>query len=84
MFRHIGSIFKSGIQQQSLHYVILQSSIEANWVYQCVTHYIHCIVYCIMQYLEYRSFCFLEWSGTESTITETTKWPVVPASDDDG
>jgi hypothetical protein len=26
---------------------------------------------------------FLEWSGTESIITEATKWPVVPDRDDD-
>jgi hypothetical protein len=29
-------------------------------------------------------FCFLEWSGTEPTITEAAKWPVVPAPEDDG
>jgi hypothetical protein len=28
-------------------------------------------------------FYFLGWSGTESTITEATKWPIVPAPDDD-
>jgi hypothetical protein len=32
-------------------------------------------------------FCFLGWSGTESTIIEATTghyWPIVPAPDDDG
>jgi hypothetical protein len=28
-------------------------------------------------------FFFLGWSDTESTITEATKWPIVPAPDDD-
>jgi hypothetical protein len=31
-----------------------------------------------------RGFFFLGWSRTESTITETTKWPIVPAAVEDG
>jgi hypothetical protein len=26
-------------------------------------------------------FCFLGWSGTQSTITEATEWPIVLAPD---
>jgi hypothetical protein len=28
-------------------------------------------------------FYFLEWSGADSILAEATKWPIVPARDDD-
>jgi hypothetical protein len=32
----------------------------------------------------YFCLCFLGWSGTEFTVTEATKWPIVSAPNDDG
>jgi hypothetical protein len=29
-------------------------------------------------------FYFLGWGGTESTITDAAKWPIVPGPDGDG
>jgi hypothetical protein len=39
----------------------------------------------VVMYLDnhkgYFFFYFLGWTGTESTVTEATKWPIVPALD---